>query len=233
MWRACVLPWGKIVARVNCMGRRVEEWEAKRERKREREREKGGAKEGRERERRGVGEKERESRAGVHIPPGQLQRSTVPPTNQWSFSTSLSHLVSPVSSPSVHSSFFFSRFSSVPSATLRPSYVIWLHRTRAHTRRPPPEIYTVLTLTTASIPSRRHPCGCVYPRTGNLSKLRSSLKRAVLILLTSSIEDENVGKMESGGNRPVSFDVACFYLRNGEPQNFISHHRFISIPLLI
>ena len=55
----------------------------------------------------------------------------------------------------------------------------------SHTRRPLPEIYTVLTLTTPSIlptpPLRMR----VPTHRGNLSKLRSSLNRAMLILLTS------------------------------------------------
>lgn len=157
MWRACVLPWGKIVARVNYG-------------------EEGG---------RARRERERESAVpGFIYPQGNCN---VPPyTDQ---SMELLYLsVSPCFSRLFSLRPFVILFLSIFLRSIRDSSSIirnMIASYASHTRRPLPEIYTVLTLTTPSIlptpPLRMR----VPTHRGNLSKLRSSLNRATLILLTS------------------------------------------------
>lgn len=142
MWRACVLPWGRIVARVNCGKEGGKEWEAERDREKER------------------------AVPGFIYPQGNC--NVLPchrPINGASLPLCLT-LFPLFPSPSVHSSFFFSRFSAI----LRPSYVI------SHTRIVPLHGFTVLILDNGEcpIPPLRIPYVPIIHR----NFVRSSLKRA-------------------------------------------------------
>ena len=153
MWRACVLPWGRIVARVNCGEEGGKEWEAERGREGERER-----------------EREREPCRGSYTP-----RATATFYHATDQSMELLYLcVSPcfLSFP-LSLSLPLCPFVILFLSIFRDSSSII--RNIAHTHRPPSKIYGINTWQHSECPMpplRTNAC------TDNPSKLGSSLKRA-------------------------------------------------------
>ena len=153
MWRACVLPWGRIVARVNCGEEGGKEWEAERGREGERERERERAV------------------PGFIYPQGDC--NVLPchrPINGASLPLCLTLL--PLF-PSLSLSLPLCPFVILFLSIFRDSSSII--RNIAHTHRPPSKIYGINTWQHSECPMpplRTNAC------TDNPSKLGSSLKRA-------------------------------------------------------